>query len=325
MILGGFDSALAATSRATYGVGVRHFMTFHAERAPFLEPYQACQIVFIFFAAWLASKPSIKAFGTIKVYLFGVRAAFLDAGLPSPIEGAFLLERYLRGLKRIMKPPPKTPKQPITARVLRRILHVTPPNSWNNVMFRHMCILAYFGFLRQAEFTAKSITAKVFPRCSHVAVHQADPTLRTLNLPASKADVFRLGVAVKFAPTGLPLLDPVNVIDEHMQLLATAKLDSPTDPLFRDSLTGKAFSRERFTAMLKTALRRAHYPANTLTGHSFRRGAATDLHEAGVPDSDIKVLGRWASWCFVRYISMSTSKFTTLSRAMARLPSMLRL
>ena len=35
---------------------------------------------------------------------------------------------------------------------------------------------------------------------------------------------------------------------------------------------------------------------------SFRKGGATSLHEAGHPDSLIKLMGRWASFAFATYI-----------------------
>ena len=42
--------------------------------------------------------------------------------------------------------------------------------------------------------------------------------------------------------------------------------------------------------------------AKDLSGHSFRIGAATELHRNGAPDSVIKMLGRWNSNVFQIYL-----------------------
>jgi hypothetical protein len=48
---------------------------------------------------------------------------------------------------------------------------------------------------------------------------------------------------------------------------------------------------------------RANIPnAHLFLGHSFRKGGATSLHEAGHPDSLIKMIGRWSSFAFATYI-----------------------
>ena len=40
------------------------------------------------------------------------------------------------------------------------------------------------------------------------------------------------------------------------------------------------------------------------SGHSFRRDAATWAKQAGIPDSDIQLLGRWKSDAYKRYIEV---------------------
>jgi hypothetical protein len=40
----------------------------------------------------------------------------------------------------------------------------------------------------------------------------------------------------------------------------------------------------------------------TYSGHSFRRGAATSAKAAGVPDTEIQLLGRWTSNAYQTYI-----------------------
>lgn len=53
----------------------------------------------------------------------------------------------------------------------------------------------------------------------------------------------------------------------------------------------------------QSLIQRAGIPnAHLFLGHSFRKGGATSLPEAGHPDSLIKMMGRWSSFAFATYI-----------------------
>ena len=60
--------------------------------------------------------------------------------------------------------------------------------------------------------------------------------------------------------------------------------------------------KDRFVASLRAALSAAGYAAKDYAGHSFRIGAATTAARQGVQDSLIKMLGRWESAAYTRYI-----------------------
>lgn len=117
--------------------------------------------------------------------------------------------------------------------------------------------------------------------------------LRRLHLPASKTDVFRAGVDICYSSTSLDL-DPVTVLDLQLALLEQRGLTKPLDPLFPVQ-DGKAFTRKKFCDMLANALRAAGLDPDLYSSHSFRKGGASALRGAGVPDADIRILGRWAS------------------------------
>ena len=54
--------------------------------------------------------------------------------------------------------------------------------------------------------------------------------------------------------------------------------------------------------LVRQALSRAGVSTSGYSGHSFRIGAATAAFQAGVPDSVIQALERWAGPAFLRYI-----------------------
>lgn len=73
------------------------------------------------------------------------------------------------------------------------------------------------------------------------------------------------------------------------------------DPLFID-VNNAALSRNNFLNMLKHALTCVGYDSSMYSGHSFQIGAATTAGSVHVEDHLIKILGRWSSDAYCRYI-----------------------
>ena len=72
----------------------------------------------------------------------------------------------------------------------------------------------------------------------------------------------------------------------------------------------------KFTQSL---INRAEIPnAHLFLGHSFRKGGATSLHEAGQPDSLIKQMGRWASFAFATYIDTPLHMLVEAGRSLRK-------
>ena len=65
---------------------------------------------------------------------------------------------------------------------------------------------------------------------------------------------------------------------------------------------GKAISRTFFIAQLNAALKFNNLDSSLYKGHSFRIGAASWAAAKGFSDSQIRLLGRWKSNAFLRYI-----------------------
>jgi hypothetical protein len=117
-----------------------------------------------------------------------------------------------------------------------------------------------------------------------------------LHLKQSKTDPFRAGVDVVVS-NDIALKAMHDYLDVH-----TGDANST---LF--SLTG---STPLTVSELVSGTQRLLEAAKVLdsqlyVGHSFRKGGATSLHEAGEPDSLIKTMGRWRSFAFATYVSTS--------------------
>jgi hypothetical protein len=66
---------------------------------------------------------------------------------------------------------------------------------------------------------------------------------------------------------------------------------------------GQPLTASALVKFTQSLIKRANIPnAHLFLGHSFRKGGATSLHEAGQPDSLIKMMGRWSSFAFATYI-----------------------
>ena len=85
--------------------------------------------------------------------------------------------------------------------------------------------------------------------------------------------------------------------------------------LFKD---GSFLTRDKLVAAVRLALQHAGMNASQYSGHSFRIGAATTAAQVGIEDSVVKMLGRWESSAYQRYIRTPRD---TLAAFSARLVS----
>ena len=81
-------------------------------------------------------------------------------------------------------------------------------------------------------------------------------------------------------------------------------------------------THQRLVHHRRAALQSAGISTNQYSGHSCRIGAASTAARAGIEDSTtIKMLGRWESAAFLRYIRMPRDQLAAMSTRLARVPS----
>ena len=120
-----------------------------------------------------------------------------------------------------------------------------------------------------------------------------------LLLKVSKTDPFRQGVTIKLFRTNA-VICPVETCRKYLQARILQN-PLPHDALFVTN-DGSSLTRTRFISMFKGVLENIGYDASLYNGHSFRIGAATSAASCKVEDHLIKVLGRWSSDSYCRYI-----------------------
>ena len=123
----------------------------------------------------------------------------------------------------------------------------------------------------------------------------------------SKTDPFRHGATVRIAAT-FDKLCPVGAMRNYLALH-----DSHNGPLF-NFLDGKLLTRKSIHALLVISL-----PTESdLNTHSFRIGGASAALSAGASDSMIRIIGRWSSDCYLRYLRFSDSDISKFISYMAK-------
>ena len=193
----------------------------------------------------------------------------------------------------------------------------------------HLCMRAAMwlgttGLLRAGEFTRKP-SGNPAPQLQHLTLHDKNgteisvssltdtspaPLYMTLKLTASKTDPFRAGTNVIVShPRAITHM--VTYLRQRSQTLARL-------PLFVDA-DAQSLSAAALVKFTQEMISLARIPnAHLFLGHSFRKGGATSLHEAGHPDSLIKSMGRWASFAFATYIKTPLSMLIAAGRSLEK-------
>ena len=169
--------------------------------------------------------------------------------------------------------------------------------------------------MRAGEFTSPASSHFDPESCllvGDVAVDQhANPSLLHVTLKQSKTDPFRAGVAIFMGRT-YNVLCPVSAVLAYL-----AVRPQGPGPLFvyKDRTY---LMRERLVTHLRKGLREIGIDPGCFSGHSFRIGAVTMAAQAGVEDATVKMLGRWESAAYQRYIRTPRDQLAAISARLAQ-------
>ena len=163
-------------------------------------------------------------------------------------------------------------------------------------MWSCLILVAFFGLLRVSEYVTPSKTSfdhKIHLSASDISFSLCGNIVYLL-IKTSKTDPFRSSCKIRLCSIG-GILCPVNAIKNYLRVRG-----DQMGPLFVLS-SGVFVTRKFVAAFLKITL-----PNDVnLNTHSFRIGGASAAASCGIPDSAIKILGRWSSDCYRRYIHLS--------------------
>ena len=188
---------------------------------------------------------------------------------------------------------------PITLPILRNIVQQTPSlcsSEYRAYLFQAMCTTAFFAFLRIGEITC-------CPRSPTVL--QIDQVVKLLDtsgkIPGLKIMFANFKHSYNRPNVTLTLHRRTDICPVQSLLDYFACRGVSAGPLFR-TRDGHAVSRKLFTDHLAILFRACGLDFNKYKGHSFRIGAATFAAECGYSDAQIRLMGRWKSDAFRKYI-----------------------
>ncbi|XP_068689358.1 uncharacterized protein [Montipora foliosa] len=271
----------------------------HGLISPSTPLLPASEITLIYFVSHLAKTVS---YNTIKLYLFAVQDLYRLHNFALKLPKMFRLQKVLNGIKR-SQIPVKLDRYPITIQILQSIFNFYRPDltfDLNHIMLWAAFTLAFFGFLRSSEFTCND---HVFDPATHLCFkdvtfipHVESPDYMLVTIKRSKTDPFRNGCTLTLARSTTSICAVMAMKDYVFQCQP-----SSAGPLFTFT-SGKWLTRTSLTHALRDVLQQCGIQPQHYFSHSFRIGAATTAAAAGIPAWLIKVLGRWSSDCYERYI-----------------------
>ena len=268
-----------------------------------LVPIPATEYTFTLFLEFMART---SGYGHIKHLLSSVK--YLHEALDFPLKiDSFQIDTTLQGLKRRLA---RVPFQvlPITPDILRRIYHQLDLSIPRNLALWCSFLVAFYGLLRKANTVPKSNSEdenKALLR-RNIQVDEQN-NMVYIYVGHSKTNNFcERDIVLPIPGNDDPALDPVR----HLaRLFETVKCQSDK-PAFSYSNI-KCINHSYFTSTLKKLLRMVGYNPDLFSGHSFRRGGATFLHNSGGTALMVQACGDWSSLCFTRYLYLTESQRLT--------------
>ena len=254
----------------------------------------------VYFCEFMARSVSFKH---IKHCVHAVQFLHQALNFPFPCDD-FQLDMTLQGLKRRLS---KVAFQvlPITPTILRAMYGRLDMRKTQDLALWCSFLIAFYGLLRKKSVVPRAgpfDPNKVLVR-RHFNIHIPTNTVYVY-LGFSKTNQFgSRDLVLPILGNSDPALDPVR----HLQDLFSRVEATPDSPAFTYA-AGKYVTYNSFTSRLKTLLTKSGYPASQYSGHSFRRGGATFLHQCGGSVLMIQSSGDWSSTVFTRYLFLSTAE-----------------
>ena len=236
---------------------------------------------------------------TVTTYISALGYSHKLLGFPDPSK-VFYVSQILKGYKKVGFRLDS--RLPITLPILNRLVSIAPSlqgSPYQMSQFRAMCSLAFYAFLRIGEMTAT---------CNS----NANPPLQLYQLtklisPSGELMAFKLNFGdFKHSYNARPFsvvlsrqpnsTCPVALLSQYFTLRGVRP-----GAIFL-SEDGLPVSRSFFSNQLLRACHLCGLDPSRYKGHSFRIGAASYAADQGFSDTQIRILGRWKSNAFMRYI-----------------------
>jgi hypothetical protein len=260
-------------------------------------------------------KEGLKS-SSVRVYLAALRAYHIDNGYGNPLEAYLRVQKAVRAMEIDSIGPHQ--KLPITGEVMLQ-LHGQLKKDYNSMVLWAGMTLAYFGCLRAAELTvmeSQCFDPNIHLTVQDININEASKYV-SVHIKRSKTDKFNKGFHVHIACTQGHVCFFCALHDMLRGRTQLGLSMQPKSPLFLFT-NGMALTRKQFTQQTRLHLAGLGIDSSKYSGHSFRAGSATTAAMAGMPDWQIKTLGRWKSNCYQTYIRIPVATLLQFSKTLSK-------
>ena len=194
---------------------------------------------------------------------------------------------------------------PITLPILDQLILVAPSlvgSPYQVCQFQAMCSLAFYAFLRLGEITGYKGGSCSYP----LQISQLTKLVNnSQELIAFKVTFKQYKHCYNDRPFSIVVSrqhhsSPVELLIQYLELRGTIP-----GPLFI-TVDEAPVTRSYFSNQPASAIRRCGLSPTFYKGHSFRIGAASHTADRGLSDAQIRLLGRWKSNAFLKYMRVSS-------------------
>ena len=241
------------------------------------------------------------AASTVNTYISALGYSHKLSGLPDPMRVFYIIQM----LKGYGKTGARLDSRlPITLPILGSLLEVTPRTTGSHYQirqFKAMCSLAFFAFLRMGEITTNK-KGGCEPLQRNQLAYICDSSNQVVGMKLTFQNFKHSYNERPFTLTikRQPTCCPITLLLDYLALRGNRQ-----GALFLTQ-QGTAVTREAFAGRLSEAINLCGLDSSRYKGHSFRIGAASYAAMQGMSDSQIRILGRWKSNAFHKYIRVSS-------------------
>ena len=272
----------AENTKKTYLTHLNSYLQF-CDRLHIL-PVPASEENIAKYAAFLARrlKPS-----SVKQYLNIIRVLHLECGKDHPYKDSWVVKTTLNGIEK-SKGCQIVKKNPIDPNVLLFIRSKLDLKIKEDAVFWAACLVMFFGLLRKSNLFQDCRRFDIKKQLTRENIEITEDCV-ILRLLWSKTIQRREKVLIIKLPylRDHPLC-PVSAVINMFQVLGPKSNLSQAFPI-----TGEYFNRH---------LRDLTTSIGDFSSHSFRRGGAIWGMSCGIPGEIIRIMGDWASTCYLQYL-----------------------
>ena len=295
------QSSLSASTLNTYSTAVNDYIQFCYTVST--SPFPLSEHLLQCYITNLARRVS---YNTIKTYLAGIQYTSIMLGHNRNIAAMNILYYTLCDIRRVLGNKQKPHRQPFTITHIRAIftyLNRLPLHPRDKLLLRSAVTLAFFGFFRSSEYTSPS--QQYFDPAHTLLItdirFSVNYAMAYINIKSSKTDPFKVGITLRVAAVGSDIC-PVLALLEFIR-----NCHHISDPLYTYN-NGSYLTRSQLSGIITSI-----WPNANLNTHSFRIGGASCAAAADIADSSIKLLGRWSSNAYQRYIHVADETVTNFA------------